>query len=226
VTNWIDLLVALVWPAAGVFAFLFFGKELKALINRLRRLGPSGAEWWPQQPPPAGDPASSEPVTERPAGAPAPGKPGEVRAPRDYVAPIYRDLFDERLEIARNALQSTAGQFSVSKEEVLVAGVAELGAVLHLERASRSIFRSQLEALDSLGRQTGPLTLDSFRPFYDRAVQSFPEVYANYSFDQWFSFLIGNGLVILQNAMVAITRVGQVIGHYMIERGYTRALTY
>lgn len=103
---------------------------------------------------------------------------------------------------------------------MLIAWAAELGGALHLERASRAIFRSQVEALDALKWQPGPLTKEMFRPFYDKVAQTFPNVYTHYSFDQWFGFLVGRELVVVQDDVVTITEAGQVLSRYMVDRGY------
>ena len=95
---------------------------------------------------------------------------------------------------------------------------AELGAALHLERASRHVFQSQVDALDDL--KWRPVSKDAFKPFYDSAVQARPAFYTNYSFDQWFNFLVVMELVAGTDDAITVTAAGEALKMYMGQQRY------
>jgi hypothetical protein len=221
----VELLVGIAWPAVAVLAVLLFRSQIKILIGRMRSAGRTGVQFDPPQPPTSpSNPKSPLPLS---AGERASSAEAEDRTltPKDLLPNIYHDFFDYMVERARFQLETAVRRLAGTREELLIAMVAELGGIVFLERASRHIFRSQIEALDNLKFQQGPLTKAAFRPFYDRAAQAFPQVYANYGFEQWLAFLVGVELLsVAQDDTVTITKAGRVVSRYMADRGYAPVL--
>jgi hypothetical protein len=82
------------------------------------------------------------------------------------------------------------------------------------------IFKSQILALLELNRKNGMLPLDAMRVFYDKAVQDYPDGYADYSFDQWLAYLEGQTLLIKHPSnMIEITLRGKDFLKYLLHFG-------
>jgi hypothetical protein len=56
-------------------------------------------------------------------------------------------------------------------------------------------------------------------PFYTSAAQTFPALYANYSFDQWFGYLRSQGLIREDGDAVSITIRGRDFLKFLIDEG-------
>ena len=141
---------------------------------------------------------------------PAPSGPLPAAADRPspdaFDPPVLRGLYDQLLRL-RDRITQLKTSFSGSESELAIAVAAETAAALQLERASRSVFQSQVDALDELKWHT--TNKSAFRPYFDRATQAKPAFYADYSFDQWFNFLIQFGLVEGPDNAVNVTPAGE-----------------
>ena len=93
-------------------------------------------------------------------------------------------------------------------------------AALRLERASRFLFGSQIDAINVLNNYGGRLLTEVLRPIYLNASTTFPPLYANYTFEQWLSYLTNNGLITIEGSDVVITPSGKAIVPYMQALGY------
>jgi hypothetical protein len=96
---------------------------------------------------------------------------------------------------------------------------------LILERVSRFLYGSQIDALIFRNANNNRVTRDEIKRFYDTATSSFPDVYKNYSFDRWLAFLENNGIIGTADNIVGATSIGKALIAYMQMRGYlvTRA---
>ena len=183
--NFVDLVIGIAWPVTVLLVAILFRAEIKRLVDRMKKLSKEGAEFGetPQTVPP-GDPAAAGPVAQ-PAGTPigavttiVAGQ--EARASLDaYVGPAFRALFNQTKSQLKDRLPAARNMFVGSDAEIALAWAAEFGASTHLERASRSIFQSQIEALNEM--KWRPVTKEAFRPFYYRAAEKYPITYTNSS---------------------------------------------
>jgi hypothetical protein len=218
--NFVDLVVGTAWPIAVVVVVFIFREEVIKLVGRVKRIGKDGAEFeQPQQPqrplndefPLPGPSGQSRSVT---AGQNPPG--GSIE---DMIAPVFRPLFRQRSELLRNRLPAAKTTFpALSDADIVIAWAGELGAALHLERASRFIFQSQIDALEALKWRTS--TKEAFRPFYIGAVAKAPDVYSGHSFDQWYNFLFAVELIAGTDDAVTVTAAGEAIAMYMAQQNY------
>lgn len=216
----VKLLVGLSWPLVVLIAALWFKPEIRKKLGDLSEIGKGVAKFsGAAQPQGTGDPTSPG---LSPSGAPAPPVPadaGQPLRPEDTVAPVYRPLIaqiNERLQERLPAAQQLTGRPPV---ELLAVWLCDSGAALLLERASRHVFESQLDALDGL--KTAPsATASDFRAYYDRTQAA----QFNYPFEAWLGFLTSFELITVSGETVQITPAGQVLSHYMAERGYGRGL--
>lgn len=83
-----------------------------------------------------------------------------------------------------------------------------------------SIFKSQLLALLELNRRNGLMPLADFKPYYNQTATANPAFYANYSFDQWITFMKNEVLILKHPSdMVEITVRGKDFLKYLLHWG-------
>lgn len=88
-------------------------------------------------------------------------------------------------------------QFTVEQIREMLTELAGLVLMaIEFENLYTLIFGSQILLLQDLNSAflTGR-PLERAKSFYENAVKTFPPVYQNYSFDQWLTFLVNNGLL-------------------------------
>jgi hypothetical protein len=89
------------------------------------------------------------------------------------------------------------------------------------EKAYRLIFGSQIAAVE-FANVNGPLQENTLRIFYDSAKEREPESYATFSFEQWLSFLLNNGLLFTVDDTFAISIIGKDFLKWLIEEGLAK----
>ncbi len=135
----------------------------------------------------------------------------------------YRDFALQVEEGIEQELPNIKQRLNLSENEyMLYLAVDSLGA-LRLERASRSIFRSQIEAIKHL-TLSGRMPVDGLLPSYTKAATASPEIYENYTFEQWLSYLTSWGLISREGADATVTPAGKAIVAYMERWGYIHVL--
>jgi hypothetical protein len=231
----VTLIVGLAWPVVVFLIVWLFQSDISQKVRDLVKwgFGKMQAEFQPAQPQRSGDPASPGPISSQSATAPnvaedAGGLPiqlsPDVRAKlEEIVSPPYRNVVREQLQDLVHRLPLAMQRFSLQDREAAIAYASELAASLHLEKASRFIFRSQIEALETLKGRT-MMTRENFRPFYDNATKTAPEVYKQYDFEMWMNYLKNMELISDLQDRVQITNAGATIAQYMFDSGYGRGL--
>lgn len=216
--NVVNLIVGIAWPATLLILVWLFRKELVGLLGRVKKIGKDGAEF-DQAVPIGGDPSAPGPVTlPAPARSVALAEAGAKPPITTWIAPAFRSLYSQIVSRLKERLPAVRGMVADSDTDIAISWAAELGSALHLERASRSIFQSQVDAIDDLKWKS--VTKDAFRPFYERAVQAKPAFYANYGFDQWFNFLVVMELVAGTDDAITVTAAGEALNMYMGQQRY------
>lgn len=82
------------------------------------------------------------------------------------------------------------------------------------------IFGSQLGALQALNSAPSGLPTETLRPWFDLGAAMSPEVYTNYSFEQWLTFLQTSVLIVRNGGMIQITVRGRSFLKYLVHQGY------
>ena len=140
--------------------------------------------------------------------------------------PPFQDIVTE---VARNLdtvmLPALMSRFNGDKERALRYALIDFQSAVALERASRFLFGSQIDALIFLGTSGGRGTKEELTNFYRAAAVKYPEIYAKYTFEAWLGFMQNQGLVSINGDTVAFLPAGKAIIAYMQTRGYlaTRA---
>ena len=83
-----------------------------------------------------------------------------------------------------------------------------------------AIYKSQLLMLVELNRRGGLMPLNDAKPYYDQGVADFPQIYANYSFEQWIEFIKSQQLLLQHPSnMLEITVRGKDFLKYLTHWG-------
>lgn len=96
----------------------------------------------------------------------------------------------------------------------------DYSTALYLERASRYILGSQIDALNFLAANHNCATKKQLRPFYTAGAAGMPLAFSLYPFEQWLTFLTTWNLVSIDDVNVNLTAAGKAIVPYMQAWGY------
>jgi hypothetical protein len=139
--------------------------------------------------------------------------------------PHYHELVSEVETKINEELPALATKLGKNQEGALRYLATDQYCGLSLERASRYLYGSQIDAVIFLNSNNYRATMDEIRGFYDTGATNYSEIYINYSFDKWLGFMILNGIVRVSDNIVGATAICKALIPYMQMRGYlvTRA---
>jgi len=168
------------WPVITFFALLIFKKPLIALVNRIHTLK-AGREGFTL------DATAVSIQTELKTSA-AEQRLNQVK--RVAISPsvqrreqlIQADIRNMNLEVGKETI------------DLLVQHLAHSQALYAAERTYRTIFGSQIAALKMLNIG-GSKRRAELEPFYEEAKSRFPNLYMEYSFQQWLNYLLSMELI-------------------------------
>jgi hypothetical protein len=151
----VDLLKGVSWPAALIIIALAFRSEFRSLLPRLRRFGPTGAEF---------DAAEKQQTTSETISTTKELKelPGFPRTPA--IENLERQF--------HTSLEYIEGD---KRKDVLVRLLAQARLETAFERIYRLIFGSQIALLKRLNG-TSLITIDEARSLFTAYAAQFPEL--------------------------------------------------
>ena len=85
---------------------------------------------------------------------------------------------------------------------------------------------SQIMLLKHLSGKDNKVEIDELMAYYEIAKNSYPQIYENYQFSQWLSFMANNHLIEITNEGTLITVEGRALLQYQIDRGYQQNRIY
>ena len=195
----VDLLKQIAWPTAAVVIALLFRGELRALLPKLRRVGPTGLEF------------EVERQQIRATTVTAPGElkelPGLSRT--HAMARVERLLHD-------GLRQSTTKP--EDREDLLVRLLAQSHLETFFEQTYRLIFGSQISALKCLNQGIKASEADA-KAYFESLKELHPEVYQHYGYEQWLGFLLGRDLIMRSDGTFEITDIGRDFLFYLTAKG-------
>ncbi len=192
------VLKAMAWPASVFAIALFYKADLKALIPRLRKAGPSGVELDP--------PVQQSVVTTDLSGTIGKSLPG-----------ITRTVAIEDLErILRQQFSMIPDDDRVDR---LVLELSQARLTAHFERVYRVIFGTQILCLRRLNERKSPVGLDDLKAFFSENTAPFPATYEHYGFDGWSAFMLNEMLIRNNGERIEISPVGKDFLLYMTVKG-------
>jgi hypothetical protein len=206
ITALIGALKGLWWPIAAVIIAAVYKAEFRLLLPRLRRAGPTGVEFDP-----AGQQQAAQAATV--ANNPAPGQlrefPGMVRTPA--IERLERQLHTQ--------LSAITNLSEDEKRDLLVRILAQAQLEAAFERIYNIIFGSQIAFLRRLNGPALRLSVEDAHSFFEPYARQFPQIYANFTFNQWLDFLKNVGLVTQNGDLIEITDLGRDFLVYITARG-------
>jgi hypothetical protein len=214
------LVTIFAWPLAIVVSIIglaiVFRKPITAFIGRITRLkyGNGAIETSPE---------GQKVAVEQQKAAPAPAQGQADTVPASHAMPPPIVIYESIEEGVRRTLASAKAPTDVEKAW-LVRAIA-VARINHAhEMTYRIIMGSQISLL-LFANTNAPPDLQHARALYDQATVSFPELYTNFSFENWVQYPINVGLAGLDNAVppsrIRITAIGQDFLHYLVSNGLT-----
>lgn len=202
--------IATSWPFAilvlAILFFLMFRPDIKNLLSRTTRIGPTGLTASETR-----DAQAQAVEVSSPLAAPTP--PGGSAAAADPADALVASLDDSYIRQKEQELIAELNGRGITdanpkKVRVLTRVTAALVAVVEYERADANIWGSQLQILAELN-SSGPLPTDRLRPFYETAKPQAPDAFAGYPFEKYMEFLKIQGLVTEADRTFTITDKGK-----------------
>lgn len=220
-----NLVLAVAWPTVAIFGIWYFRSPLTTVIQSFatrpfKAAGMLDAGAAAQPSTPAESTSLDQAIPADPSSPPPNTAGAEARRPlASYFAEPYRDLItdiESRLDTAIQTMQ----QSGETETDILKHATVDFAAALHVEKASRHIFGSQLDAIGFVSGVGGHATKQQLKTFYDQATNQYPEFYQNYSLDRWLEFMINWNLIDVAGDVVTLKPAGKSILPYMQAQGY------
>jgi hypothetical protein len=198
----VEFCKALAWPAAAVIIAFTFRADLKAMVQRVTKLGPQGVEFDPGRQL-ARTSQIDAPPTEVYGRPPSPA----VKQIEDHLRGAIKDIEEDK-------------RFDVAMRELAISRLTN-----HFEGVYRSIFGSQISALIALNQAPdGAVSKEEAVQFFENNAQAkFPDFYRNASFETWVQFLLSNFLAEFDGHKYKITPIGREFINFMRHGGFPEA---
>jgi hypothetical protein len=175
-----DLIKGIAWPLAAFFVVWLFREQIKAKFPDVVQLGPTGAVFQ----------ISQQQSSQSPN--PLQASPHPLQTVNALVETIQAEL---------------QGYVLDQREPRLVRALAEARVLAEFENIFGSVFQSQIDALKVLA--SGQKTTQEAQAFFtEEVVPKNKELYAQFDFDKWATFLVINNLVQVTNDEITITQKG------------------
>lgn len=209
----VDLLNTIIWPITVSFLAICFRTEIRTSLKRIVRFGKEGVEFAAPSQQTRGIDATAKDQAD-------PLKPSNKVV---HYAPTLQPLVEDIEENFRGRLPEAKLHSGLDTESHLLRIASEYWGALHLERAYRSIFGSQIRALEFLSNSKDrKANKEALRVFYNTAREQNREAYENYSFEQWLEFLLSSGLVEIEDDRIRLTNFGLAFPTYITQQNYVR----
>lgn len=194
----------LAWPIAAVVLAKILKEPIKELLQRLTKANVKGNEFNFATP---GQQRIESPESNTAIADSVPADPLGLQM--ELEKRINDDLATRKLEAPED------------KVTVLVKHHAALQLKNSYIIVYNQIFGSQISALQSLNIQKEPIGADVLCIFYTAAHEKSPDLYKNYSFQQYLDYLTGSGLVGVDERGYFITNYGRGFLMFLSETGIT-----
>lgn len=206
----VELIQGVAWPLVVLAVIWHFRSEVRGLLGRLVKIGRGGAEF---------QPGDQSPKSDEEPGL----KPDSIKLPStEHLGPALRPVVDRMQPKLSDYLSEAVKQTGKTRENLLFQTFTENYVALHLERAYRQIFGSQILALEFLrdrpDREGDMYVLETL--YYKKAAAAWPVMYQSITFDQWLGYLRSYELIEVKGDSVKLTDVGLALTGYIGTQGY------
>jgi hypothetical protein len=196
-----DLLKSLAWTVAVFGLAFYFRNEITDLIRRLKSLGPKGAELYAH-------PAQLIENVRQTV---------DTQTLQEFEGMPRTELMTE---IEKSILRDVNLVEPKNQVPLLSRHLAQARLEAAFGRVNTFIFGSQIEGLRKLRDAGGRVTLADAQNFFEEIRARFPDFYSKSSFAEWFSYISGSSLAIIDNDSVQITPLGKEFLLYVEGRGF------
>jgi hypothetical protein len=196
----LELLKSLIWPGLILGLLYWWQNDIRTLMPRLKKVGPAGAEF-------ADDKTQ---IIEN------------VRQSVDSQNLLDFDGLDRTpfmAEVEKSILRDVNLVENDKRIPLLARHLAQSRLEVAFERVYSFIFGSQIDTLRKLKTAGGSANVGDAHEFFDAVKKQFPDFYAKSSFGEWFSYLSGSGLAVINGSSVRLTPLGDEFLTYIDSRG-------
>lgn len=237
------------WPIVFLVVVFMFRKTIKMLIDRIIKLKGGGVhiDMAPVQPTatdsgPTGLKISKSLKTKT---VPSPTnlnvKREDIQATNKMVDeettnPRLKDIEDSLSTISsrsiiiwENSIREDLNGLNIEESkqiEILIKSLASTQGTLYYESIHSIIWGSQLSLLRYLNSTSEGSSLEVLKVFYDGGAARAPDVYANYSFEQYLEYLTASNLMEKYDNRYLITQFGIDYLGYLTLYGRGDPITY
>ena len=207
----LSIVLGMMGAAIVIAVLIIFRHPLSALLERIRSAGPEGVVFDSRQ----------QAAAQR-------------SDPRKEAERLLRQLDDQTLVAYENALRSELERLGFLEPSahaqaipVLIRYMARLQVDNEFYEIYRTIYGSQLRALNQLNGSQIPIDRQRLEMFLLEAASNHPEMYRNIQFDTWFGFLLTTQLAVHNaDGKFEITQRGQSFLAYLIRRRFSQDLPF
>lgn len=202
---WMALAIGISIITVCIFFMVFFQKNIKALIDRIKGVKYGGTELQTENP-------SQEPVDTT------------VSSTEKLMKALDNPVLQEGEDLISEALRKAGVKEGPEREKLLIRYLAANNFALTVERIDSAIWGSQICILEHLNvNRLGVLKDDIKTIYYDDAAEKWPPFYTNYSYDAYLGFLKNSNLVLEQDGYLLITMLGVEFLQYLARIGKSGA---
>ena len=200
----VDLLKGVSWPIAAIVIALAFKAEFRSMLPRLRRVGPTGAEF---------DAAEKQQTKSDQVQSTGELKelPGFPRTPA--IENLERQLHTNLQYID-----------SDKRLDLLLRLLAQTRLEAAFERIYRLIFGIQIAILKRLNEKSS-IIIDEASSIFLTYASQFQEL-QGYGFDSWLSFLVSNELIRKTTTSLEIADIGRDFLLYLVAKQLPEAKSF
>ncbi|MHC4633017.1 MAG: hypothetical protein ACYS9C_17365 [Planctomycetota bacterium] len=185
---WIAIAIVVVVPICVIFFCIYFQQNIRAFIDR------------------------SKSIQGRGINIDASGKPQNPARTEDSSVDELMKAFDnpilkEQEQRIKADFKTRGVQNEADKIEILTRHLAATQIGLACVTIDAQIYGSQVTLLQFLNTKHN-LPKERLKTFYDAAVSIYPNIFQNYSYEQYLAFLINWGLIIEKDNNFSITQFG------------------
>ncbi len=197
----------LAWPGVvlvlGLVALFLFKRNIAGRIDKIKRIERVGVSMESEQ---------AQPVQET--------KSSGFQELMDLASsPLLR----ERENNIRNELKTRGIANEQEIIKILNRACASLQLTLQWEQIDKIIFGSQLAMIVQMNAHPAGLSVEAMKTYYDAAVKQFPEVYMNYTFEQYVNYLVSAQLILKGGSGYQVSLEGKEFMVWLVQTGRTHA---
>lgn len=199
-----SLLHSIAWPIAATVIAVLFRTDIRSVLPRIRKAGPTGVEL---------DPVQRQNI----------GKADLTLSATKQLPGLLRTKAIDDLE--RLLRQNLSDVPEEDRLDWLLVQLAQTRLIAHFERVYRAIFGTQITLLRRLNEQS-TITVGDARQFYSENAAKYTEIYDTYGFDGWITFLMNESLIMQREDKLDILPVGRDFLLYTTVKGMTELKPY